>query len=34
MRLAGMYKSHDLMTFILQSTDFWTGQIIKVKIFV
>ena len=32
MRPAGIYKSHDLMTYISWSTDF--GQIIKVKIFV
>ena len=38
-RPTGMYKSHDLMTYILQSADFpgltsVLGQIIKVKIFV
>ena len=32
MRTAGIYKNHDLMTYISGSTDF--GQIIKVKIFV
>ena len=32
MRPAGIYKSHDLMTYISRSTDF--GQITKVKIFV
>ena len=32
MRPAGIYKSHDLLTYISWSTDF--GQIIKVKIFV
>ena len=32
MRPAGVYKGHDLMTYISWSTDF--GQIIKVKIFV
>ena len=32
MRSAGVYKSHDLMTYISWSTGF--GQIIKVKIFV
>ena len=32
MRLAGIYKNHDLITYISRSTDF--GQIIKVKIFV
>ena len=32
MRPAGIYMSHDLMTYISWSTDF--GQIIKVKIFV
>ena len=30
MRQAGIYKSHDLMTYISRSSDF--GQIIKVKI--
>ena len=33
-RPAGIYKSHDLMTYISRSTDFGLGQIIKVKIFV
>ena len=32
MRPAGIYKSHDLMTYIPLTLDF--GQIIKVKIFV
>ena len=32
MRPAGIYKSHDLMTYISRFTDF--GQNIKVKIFV
>ena len=34
MRPAGIYESHDLMTYISQSTDFDFGQFIKVKIFV
>ena len=34
MRPAGIYKSHDLMTYIFRSTDFGFGQMIKVKIFV
>ena len=32
MRPAGIYKSHDLMTYISWSTDLDFGQIIKVKI--
>ena len=32
MRPAGIYKSHDRMTYISLTSDF--GQIIKVKIFV
>ena len=36
MRPAGIYKSHDLMTYISQSTDFglWPDIKVKVKIFV
>ena len=34
MRPAGIYKSHDLMTYISWSTVSDFGQIIKVKIFV
>ena len=34
MRPAGIYKSHDLMTYMSQSTDFGLGQVVKVKIFV
>ena len=34
MRPAGIYNSHNLMTYISRSTDFGLGQIIKVNIFV
>ena len=34
MRPAGIYKSHDIMTYISRSTGFDFGQIIKVKMFV
>ena len=34
MKPAGIYKTHDLLTYISWSTDFDFGQTIKVKIFV